>query len=119
MSSEENDTQLEDHAYRIRLARWTVAAALSLTIACITAITLLNRSLDGPQTLWINNRYIRMVPRAVVALVVLLLPLKSDISTTLFLITSTTLLLALMLWEYIASFEKGWHWIEPKDTLSS
>lgn len=115
VSGEEDDTELEDQSSRIRLARWTVAAALSLTIACITAITLLNRSLDGPRTLWVNNRYARMAPRAMVTLVVLLLPLKSDMPTGLFLITTTTLLLALMFWEYMASLERRWHWIEPEE----
>ena len=82
----------------------------------MTSKSLLNRSLDPPGTLLINNRYLRMVPRAVVCIVVMCVPIVQNIDTSNFLGILIGLLQPLILWELVASMEKGWKWFEPKDS---
>ena len=51
----------------------------------MTLKSLLNRCLDTPGTLLVDNRYLRMAPRAVVCVIVICLPAIEDISPYTFL----------------------------------
>jgi hypothetical protein len=86
------------------------------TVLLMTGKALLNKSLDPPRTLVINNRYLRMVPRVMVCIVVMCLPIINDINATAFLGILVALLQSLTLWEYVAAMEKGFQFFEPKDT---
>ena len=97
------------------LARWAISASLSGTLLLMTAKSLLNRSLDTPGTLFVDHRYLRMAPRVVFCIVIMCLPIINDIQTSTFLGIIIGLLQFLILWELIASMEKGFRFFEPKD----
>lgn len=82
----------------------------------MTGKSLLNRSLDPPGTLVINSRYLRMVPRFIVCIVTMCLPIVNDFHTTAFLGVIVSLLQTLTLWEYLAAMEKGFLFFEPKNS---
>jgi hypothetical protein len=105
-----------DMAHSVFLARWTISASLDSTLLWMTLRSLLNRSLDTPGTLLVDNRYIRMVPRAVVSVIFLCLPVVEDISPYTFLSVIMALLQSLILWELVAGMEKGAKLFEPKDS---
>lgn len=81
----------------------------------MTIKSFLNRSLDRPGTLIIDNRYWRMTPRAAVCVIVMCLPIVHYINTVTFLGIIVGLLQSLILWETVAAMEKGFKWFEPKD----
>jgi hypothetical protein len=101
--------------HSLLLARWTISASLFATLLFMTLKSLLNRSLDRPGTLFVDNRYLRMAPRAMVGIMVMCLPIANDINTAAFLGILVALLQSLILWEMIAAMEKGFQWFEPKD----
>jgi hypothetical protein len=82
----------------------------------MTLRSFLNRSLDTPGTLLVDNRYIRMAPRAVVSVIYLCLPAVEDISPYTFMAVIMALLQSLLLWELVAAMEKGAKLLEPKDS---
>jgi hypothetical protein len=96
-------------------ACWTVSAALSAALVCMTIATLLNRCLDGPGTLLISNRYIRLAPRAMLVVVLMCLPIKTDITTGSFLLIIMVLMLVINFWEHVVALEKGGRLFEPKE----
>ena len=56
--------QSTDHQQAaIHAAKWTISVSLSLALMNQTLIALLNRSMDPPGTLKINNRLLRLLPR--------------------------------------------------------
>ena len=103
-------------AHGLYLARWTISGSLSATVVFMTGIAILNHSLDDPGTLLIDNRYLRMAPRAMVCIVVMCLPLIPHLSAWLFLSILLCLLQPLILWEFIAAMDKGFTFLEPKDS---
>jgi hypothetical protein len=82
----------------------------------MTLKALLNRSLDRPGTLLVNNRYLRMAPRAVVCIVAICLPAVNEINTVTFLGSLVGLLQTLAWWEVMAAMESGAKWFEPKES---
>jgi hypothetical protein len=82
----------------------------------MTLKSLLNRGLDNPGTLLVDSRYIRMAPRAVACVIIMCLPAVNDISPSTFFGIILALLQCLILWEVVASMEKGAKWFEPKDS---
>jgi hypothetical protein len=102
-------------AHSLLLARWTISASLFATLLLMTLKSFLNRSLDRPGTLFINNRYLRMAPRAMVGIAVMCLSIVKYINTVTFLGIILALLQFLILWETVAAMEKGFQWFEPKD----
>ncbi len=83
----------------------------------MTVKALLNRSLDGPHSLLVSNRYIRMAPRGFVIIVAMCLPIKTDMTITVALGSLLALLLPLILWEYVAAMETGSRIFEPKEIV--
>jgi hypothetical protein len=95
-------------------AHWTVSAALSTALVSMTIAVLLNQSLDGPGTLLINNRYIRLVPRILLIVMVMCLPI-TGIKTPWFFFFIMGLMVLVGLWEHVASLDKGCRLFEPKE----
>lgn len=96
-------------------AHWTVSAALSAALVCMTAVTLLNRCLDGPGTLLISNRYIRLAPRLMLVVVLMCLPIKTDITSKVFLLIILVMMLVVNFWEHVVALENGGGLFEPKE----
>jgi hypothetical protein len=105
------EDELQDYVHR---TIWMVAVSLSVIMASMTAQALLDTSIDPPGTLLINNRYIRLSGRIVYIVVILLLPLHSDLSKFWFLGIAAVCLSLVMYWEWIVCLEKNFGLVEPK-----
>ncbi len=95
-------------------AKWVASSTLSVILFNQTKIALLNRSLDGPRTLKVNNRYVRLVPRILVAIVVLCLPIDRRMNAVTYMGIVVGVLIPCLTWEWIASLEAGGGLVEPK-----
>jgi hypothetical protein len=100
--------------FLIQSAVWTCAAALSTVMLCLTCQALLNKSLDEPGTLKMDNRYVRLSMRAMFIVVVACLPLTPNIDTHVFLGVVSGLLLIVSIWEWNLSLERNGALIEPR-----
>jgi len=65
----------------IHTAVWSASVSLSVTLASMTGIALLNRPLDPPKTLWINSRLLRLAPRMLGVVVLCCIPLIHGLKT--------------------------------------
>ena len=97
----------------IYTAKWAVSISLSIAIVCQTGIALLSRSLDRKGTLKVSNRYLRLLPRLLVVIVVIFLPIERSMEARVFLLVVVWLLLGCLYWEWFVSLERGGGVIEP------
>ena len=95
-------------------AKWTASIGLSLTLLFITFMSVLNRSLDRPDTLTVNNRYARLAPRIAIAVTVACINLKHDLAPEALMAIAMVLLWLDALWEFYAGLEKDAKILEPK-----
>ena len=112
--SEGEDEEARKLALSILSAKWVASCTLAIILFNLTKIALLNRSLDGPNTLKINNRYVRLLPRLVVAVVILCLPLAKRMDSITYLSVLSWLLIPLLAWEWVASLDSGGGLVEPR-----
>ena len=110
-----DETAIADWHYSVKLGHWSACAALAAVLSTMTITTLLNRSLDVPGTLLINNRYHRLAPRILLVVVILCLPVAVNSRTFLLFTIIMALTMTVFIWEYIASLEKGARVFEPKE----
>lgn len=96
-------------------ARWLISGALSAVLLCMTLVALLNESVNTKRSLVVNNRYLRLGLRGIVVIVLLLLPIKQDISIGLFLAIIVGMLQVTVWWELITGLERGIRLIEPAE----
>ena len=101
------DGSTTHQATAIYAAKWTISVSLSLALMNQTLIALLNRSLDPPGTLKIDNRHLRLLPRILLIPILLCLPISKDISILSFLGSVSGLLLVCLQWEWWSSLERG------------
>lgn len=94
-------------------AKWAVSISLSITVTCQTGIALLSRSLDRQGSLKISNRYVRPLPRILVVVVVVFLPIDRNLEASTFLSIVVSLLLVCLFWELIVSLERDGGVFEP------
>jgi hypothetical protein len=94
-------------SFGLRQVRWTISGALTSVLVCMTGLALLNKSLDKPGTLLVDNRYLRMGMRAVVIMVVLCLPTQRVMGHGIYVGIIVTLLQVTTWWEYLAGLERG------------
>ena len=97
----------------ISTAKWAVSISLSITVACQTGIALLSRSLDRKGSLKISNRYVRLLPRLVLVVIVMCLPIDRHMVASSFMGIVVSLLLVCMFWEWIVSLESDGGLFEP------
>jgi hypothetical protein len=95
-------------------AMWTISISTVIIITNMTGIALLDQPMDESGTLLISNRYIRLSSRAVYAVIMLCLPMKRDISFREFQVLVTNLLLFVLCFEWVASMDREWGFLEPK-----
>ncbi|KAL8711151.1 MAG: hypothetical protein Q9220_004296 [cf. Caloplaca sp. 1 TL-2023] len=101
---------LTSHMYT---AKWTVSTALATTLVAQTLISLLSKSMDGKRTLKVDNRYLRLLPRMAVVVVVLCLPIREQMTASIHLTIIVLSLYVVLSWEMIASLDKDGGWLEP------
>ena len=94
-------------------AKWTASSTLSLVLIALTAIALLSRSLDIPGSLKFSNRYVRMLPRVLVVIVALCLPIDRRMNAVVYLGILVSLVIPCLMWEWAASLEHDGGFIEP------
>jgi len=99
---------------RLLRAKWTVATSLGTTLVLMTAIALLNRSLDPPKTLMVSSRYVRILPRVVVAIICCCINLQDTLGPQTLMAIIFGLMYVIAHWEWYAGLEKGAKFIEPK-----
>lgn len=95
-------------------AVWTCASSLSIIVLSMLGLALLDKPLDKPGTLRVDNRYVRMGGRVVYILIILCLPIKKNINPALFLGIAGAGLVLLTIYEWNSSLEVGGGFIEPK-----
>jgi hypothetical protein len=110
---ERRDETAESH-YAIHAAKWTAGVSLAITLLCMTAMSLLTRPLDRPGTLKIDNRYIRLAPRVLVAVIIACVPIAANLSIEGFLSVMMYLLWAVSVWEWGAGLESSGKIFESK-----
>lgn len=89
----------------IYAAKRTVSITLALILMNQTLVALLNRSVDPPGALKINNRYLRLLPRMLLIPVVCL-PIDRHMTSLTFLGIVSGLLLICLPWEWWASLQR-------------
>lgn len=77
------------------------------------SFALLSRPLDGPRSMKIDNRYLRLLLRGFVIAVAACLPLARHFTAIPFLGILVVMLVPCILWEWYASLERGGGILEP------
>lgn len=98
----------------VQSAVWSAAVSLAIMLVSMTIIALLDKPLDPPGTLRINNRYARLSGRLVYIVIILCVPAKWEINPTLFLGIAGVLMTLVVYWEFTSSLEHGGGIFEPK-----
>jgi hypothetical protein len=104
----------EESRVLVYKAIWNMAASLALIIFSMTLQALADKPLDPPGTLLVNNRYLRLSSRILYIIVILLVPIKADISVSLFMGIAGVGLSMIIWWEWIVSLEQPARVLEPK-----
>lgn len=108
------DGEAHKLAMSIYSAKWIASSTLAIILFNQTKIALLNRPLDGPHTLKVNSRYLRLTPRVVAGIVVLCLPISRQMDGGLYIGIVSLLLIPVLIWEWTASLDYGGGLVEPK-----
>lgn len=96
------------------VALWSASGSLSLALFSMTCIALLNRPLDKPKTLFVNDRYLRLAPRIPAIVAIMCIPLIKNLTAQGWCGGAVTTLYVVFLWEMVAGLESGWQWFEPR-----
>ena len=105
------------HTIQLRVATTSVCTALCAILTAFTVLSLLNRPLDEKGTLVINNRYIRLAPRIASILVFGTIWIHDWEDPTILLAILSTIIFAVVAFEWYASMETGWQVFEPKHVM--
>ncbi|KAL8836301.1 MAG: hypothetical protein Q9170_002974 [Blastenia crenularia] len=103
----------ETLASQMYAAKWVVSISLATVLVSQTLIALLSKSLDGKRASKVDNRYLRLLPRIAVVTVTLCLPLREQMVAAVFLTILVMMLVAVLMWEWIASLERDGGLVEP------
>ncbi|KAE8451011.1 hypothetical protein EG329_005451 [Mollisiaceae sp. DMI_Dod_QoI] len=114
VAAREETDEAENKPDAILNALWSASISLAVALLSMTLIALLNRPLDPPKTLLVNNRYVRLAPRLPVIITIACLPQIKDLTGTWWCGAVNWLLWTLFFWELIVGLEKDWRFIEPK-----
>jgi hypothetical protein len=93
---------------------WLVSISLAVSISSMTFQALLDKSMDPPGTLMMNNRYVRLAGRTVYIIIIMCIPTIGHIDKVLFLGIISILLSFVIHWEWVGALEKGGGFLEPK-----
>lgn len=76
-------------------------------------VALLHRSLDKPNTLVVDSRWIRLAPRVPAIVLIMCLPLM-NLSGSAWCGFACIVIYVVFLWEAFAGLEKDWKWIQTE-----
>jgi Bacterial low temperature requirement A protein (LtrA) len=110
---EEGLTHAEVASYTTN-AVWTCAGSLAIVMLSMMTLALLDQPLDKPGTLRVDNRWIRLAPRATYIIVILCIPTIRHLDSQVFLGIASFMFTILMMWEWSACLERGGGFIEPR-----
>lgn len=96
-------------------AKWTATTSLGIALFCFTAKDLLNKCLDRPGTLLIDNRYIRLAPRIILACILVCINIGDPLSPQSLISVVMSMIWVVGVWEWISGLEKGARLVEPKN----
>ena len=103
-SESADEQQLRDFMFS---AKWSVGTSLALVVFCQLILALLSRNLDKPGTMKVDNRYIRLLPRFLLCIVAVVLPIARKMAGSYMLAILLGCLVATLWWEWICSMDKG------------
>jgi len=95
-------------------AIWNLAISVSVIMLSMTCQALLDKPLDPPGTLLVDNRYLRLAARIIYIIVVMCLPVKKNITEGAFLAVCGIGLSCVMAYEWTVSLEMPAKMLEPK-----
>lgn len=98
--------------YTLNAAQWISSSSFSLIIATMTFISLLNKPIEAPHKLMVDNRYLRILPRLMIVIIAPCLPLRLEPQYHIG--TLAGLIAAVSIWEYFASWNRDGKFFEPK-----
>lgn len=115
-SQQQDESKLTPEAVAryIQNACWCCALSISIIVLSMLVLAILDRPLDKPGTLRLDNRYARMGARVFYIVFIMCLPIKTNINPALFLGLAGGGLSMITLWEWCSSLETGGGFIEPK-----
>lgn len=99
---------------QMRVAAVTVCISLAVVLCMTLLIALASRPVDRAQTLVINNRLIRLAPRALAIVFCALIWLVDFPDPLELLGTLASVMAIVVLWEWHTSLEKDWKWVQTK-----
>ena len=102
-STQTEERSLETFMYS---AKWTVGVSFAVLVGCQIILALLSRNLDKPGTMKIDNRYIRLLPRLLICIIAVLLPLARKMVGSVMLAILLGCTTATLWWEWITSLDK-------------
>jgi hypothetical protein len=112
-SSDEASDEEKILQHLVYVAMWTVSASLTISLQALTVLAVLNKSLDPPKTLIVNNRYVRLAPRMAAVPVVVCLPVGQHLLPGSFIGILAAVMYFLIMWEKICTIEHGGAIFEP------
>ena len=113
-SPEDNPSAAEiSLAFFILNAKWTTGIGISITVASLSCLATLSRSLDKTGSLKIDNRYLRLLPRLGFIAVAITLPLDYSMNGVEYLGIVVGVLSIVLIWEWWASLESDGGIFEP------
>jgi hypothetical protein len=114
-SSEESSEEGAVLQHLVYTAIWTAAISLATSLQCMVSLALLNKTLDRPKTLIVNNRYVRLAPRMAAVPIIACLPIGQHILPGSMIGYLAVIMYILIMWEKICTMEHGGALFEPWD----
>lgn len=108
------DIPEDEMAHFIHRTMWLVSTSLAVSLTSMTFQALLDKSVDPPGTLMVNNRYVRLAGRAVYVVIIMCVPITREINKVFYLGILGIPLSLVLLWEWITCLERGGGFLEPK-----
>jgi len=99
--------------YTLRTAQWITSICLAEIILIMTVLSLLNKPIRAPYKVWVDNRYLRALPRLMIIIILPCLPLGVDPSYHIG--TMAGLISAVSVFEFGASWRRDGKLFEPKE----
>ena len=111
----DSSSSAAEQQYELRTALWTSSISLALALTTMTLATLMNKSHDKPKTLLIDNRLVRLLPRVLVIIATLCIPIRKTLSGDSWLVSNFAMMWFIVIWEWTTSLDRDWGFFEPRD----
>lgn len=113
---DQNDEKIPEDKieYYMYASMWSMSTSLTVILLSNTILALLDKPLDPPKTLLVNNRYARLSGRLIYSMVILTVPATKHLSVDLYLGIASIMMSFLIAAEWIMSLERGGGLLEPR-----